>query len=99
MFDMLFRVVACLALMGLVSASYNDTFARTEVLYLTAAAYSLTPSLCLNRTIPDAKVGATLVKRALIQGIVTRPNSLLAVGSHTYKLFAVTACTKFGSKS
>lgn len=53
---MMFRLVLASALVSLASAAYNETFARNQVLYLTAAAYSLTPSLCLNASIPDAKV-------------------------------------------
>lgn len=44
------------ALFHLATAAYNDSFARKEMLYLSAAAYSLTPELCLKNVIPDAEV-------------------------------------------
>ncbi|KAH7700453.1 class 3 lipase protein [Aphelenchoides avenae] len=50
------RFVLGFALFGIVSAAYNDTFARNEMLFLSAAAYSLTPNLCLPKVLKSVQV-------------------------------------------
>lgn len=51
------RLTVIIALIGVAAAAYNATFARNEIFYLSAAAYSLTPNACLPKVAPDAQVG------------------------------------------
>ncbi|KAH7713198.1 class 3 lipase protein [Aphelenchoides avenae] len=52
----MFRLAVIFAVVGTSSAAYNATFARDEIFYLSAAAYSLTPNACLPKVAPDAQV-------------------------------------------
>lgn len=49
---MLFRLLIASALFCRAFAAYDDSFARKEILYLSAAAYSTTPAQCLKGVIP-----------------------------------------------
>ncbi|KAH7693818.1 Lipase [Aphelenchoides avenae] len=49
------RLTVIFALLGAAAASYNASFARNEIFYLSAAAYSLTPNACLPKVAPDAQ--------------------------------------------
>ncbi|KAH7700214.1 hypothetical protein AAVH_32672, partial [Aphelenchoides avenae] len=51
----MFRLAVIFAVVGTSSAAYNATFARDEIFYLSAAAYSLTPNACLPKVAPDAQ--------------------------------------------
>lgn len=60
---LLLMAVAC-ALSSRVSAAYDDKFARNQMLYLSAAAYSTTPATCLANVIPGANVSQFNVSKA-----------------------------------
>ncbi|KAH7709187.1 class 3 lipase protein [Aphelenchoides avenae] len=58
---MLLQLVVACALASLVSGAYDDKFARNQMLYLSAAAYSTTPTKCLTNVIPGANVTKSVV--------------------------------------
>ncbi|KAH7721119.1 class 3 lipase protein [Aphelenchoides avenae] len=61
---MLLQLALCCALLCTASAAYNDSFARTQMLYLSAAAWSQAAAQseqCLQKAIPGAQVTKSVV--------------------------------------